>query len=82
MRQQINHEIPAKPEHSPYITLPQIYGAGAQDTITPNMTTRIDDKRIKIVQQGIGGCLYHGRAADNTIIPALSDIASEQLCAT
>ena len=34
------------------------------------------------MQQVIGGYLYYGRAVDDTILPALSAIASEQASAT
>ena len=74
--------MPTKPEHSAYQAPPRIYGWGAQNTIPPDETNKIDDKQVKVVQQVIGGCLYYGRAVDDTILPALSAIASEQPCAT
>ena len=40
------------------------------------------DKGINIVQQVVGICLYYGRAIEDTILPALSAIASEQTIAT
>ena len=38
----------------------------------------MNDEKIKLIQQVIGVCLYYGRAADDTILSALSTIASEQ----
>ena len=77
-----HHEVPSKPQHSPYQAPPKIFGAAAQDTIPADTTERIDEKRIKVVQQVIGGLLYYARAVDLTILPALSAIASEQTKAT
>ena len=57
LRQTFNHEMLAKSEHSPNKAPPKKYGAGAQDTIPPDKTAKIDDKQIKIVQQVIGGCM-------------------------
>ena len=68
----------AQPLKSP----PRKYGMGAQDPIPPDDTAKIDKKRVRVVQQVIGGCLYYGRAVDETIIMALSAIASEQAAAT
>ena len=82
LRQRFGHKIPTKPEHSPYQAPPRTYGSEAQDTIPPDETNRVDDKHVKVVQQVIGGCLYYGCAVDDTILPALSSIASEQTCAT
>lgn len=82
LRQKFSHKMPARPEHSPYKAPPRVYGAGAQDTVLSDKTAKIDDTQIKIVQQVIGGCLYYRMTMDNTILPALSVIASEQSCAT
>ena len=82
IRQRFNHREPSKPEHSPYKAPPRKYGLGAQDPIPPDDTAEIDEKRVRVVQQVIGGCLYYARAVDDTILMALSAIASEQAAAT
>ena len=82
LRKRYHHEVPSKPQHSPYRAPPKIFGAAAQDTIPADTTERIDEKRIKVVQQVVGGLLYYARAVDLTILPALSAIASEQTKAT
>ena len=82
LRQTFGHKMLDKPKHSPYKAPSHVYGSGAQDTIPPDETTKIDEKQNKVVQQVIGGCLYYGRAVDDTILPALSAIASEQASAT
>ena len=47
-----------------------------------NITAKIDDKRVKAIQQVVGGVLYYTRAVDSAVLPALSSIASEQASAT
>ena len=42
----------------------------------------MDEKRVKVVQQIVGGVLYYGRVLDNAVLPGLSSIASEQASAT
>ena len=82
LRQRFNHKMPSKPVHSPYKAAPKIYGADAQKTIIEDVSPKLTDKGINIVQQVVGICLYYGRAIEDTILPALSAIASEQTIAT
>ena len=82
LRQRFNHKTPTKPVHSPYKATPKVYGADAQNTITEDTSPKLKDKDVNIVQQVVGVCLYYGRAIDDTILPALSSIASEQTIAT
>ena len=42
----------------------------------------MDEKHNKIVQKVIGNCLCYARAADGTILPVVSSIASRQANAT
>ena len=70
--------MPTKPQHSPYRAPKKVYGAAAQDTIVPDDSAKLNKEQIKLIQQVIGVCLYYGRAVDDTILPALSAIASEQ----
>ena len=81
LRQRFNHKMPAKLVHSPYKAAPKIYGADAQNTIKDVISPKLTDKGINVVQQVVGICLY-GRAIEDTILPALSAIASEQTTAT
>ena len=82
LRKRFNHQRPTKPQHSPYKAPKKIFGAGAQDTIAPDESPKLDDTNVKLIQQVIGVCLYYGRAVDDTILPALSALASEQAEAT
>ena len=56
--------------------------ADAQNIIKEEISPKLTDKGINIVQQVVGICLYYGRAIEDTILPALSAIASEQTTAT
>jgi hypothetical protein len=59
-----------------------VYGAAAQGNIPPDKTSKLDDNKIKLIQQVIGVCLYYDRAVDDTILPALIAVTSEQSEAT
>ena len=74
--------MPSKPVHSPYKAAPKIYGADAQNTIKEDFSPKLTDKGINSVQQVVEICLYYGRAIEDTILPALSVIASQQMLAT
>ena len=50
--------------------------------VPEDTTDKIDDKRLRKVQQVIGGVLYYTHAVDCTVLTALSSIASEQACLT
>ena len=78
LQQRFSHKMPKKSQHSPYRAPKKVYGVAAQDTIVPDDSAKLNDNQIKLIQQVIGVCLYYGRATDDTILPALSAIASEQ----
>jgi len=78
LRQHFSHKMTKVPQHSPHKAPKKIYGATSQDTIMPDDSAKLNDDQIKLIQQVIGVCLYYGRAVDDTILPALSAIASEQ----
>ena len=58
LRRKFDHKMPTISEHSPYKVPSQVHGSGAQYIISPDKTTKIDDKQTKIVYQVIGRCLY------------------------
>ena len=82
LRARYQHEMPSQLQHSPYRAPPKVYGAAAHDTIPDDVTVKIDEKRVKAIQQVVGGVLYYARAVDSTVLPAHSSIASEQASAT
>ena len=76
------HKKPTKPQHSPYHAVPRIYAVGADKPILDDDTRKVDEARVKRVQQVVGGILYFSWAVDLTTLPALISIASEQTNAT
>ena len=78
LRARYQHEMPNRPQHSPYRAPPKIYGTVAQDTKPDDVTAKIEKKRVKAIQQVVGGLFYYAHAVDSTVLPALSSIASEQ----
>jgi hypothetical protein len=82
LRAKFQHQTPKQPQHSPHRAPPKKYGTAAHDPILPDTPPPIDVPRIKIVEQVIGDVLYHARAVDLTVLPALSAIASNQATAT
>ena len=82
LRARYKHEMPDRPHHSPHKAPPKVYSKAAQDTIPDDVTAKLDGKRVKAIQQVVGGVLYYARAVDSTVLPALSSIASEQASAT
>ena len=72
LRARYKHEMPNRPQHSPYKAPPKVYGKAAQDTIPDDITAKLDGKRVKAIQQVVGGVLYYARAVDSTVLPALS----------
>lgn len=80
--QRFKHKKPSRPQHSPYKAPPKKFGKEAQDPLPDDKSPMVDAKRIKRIQQIIGGVLYYARAVNSTVLMALSAIASEQTRAT
>ena len=78
LRQRFIHKMPKVPQHSPHKAPKKVYDDTAQDTIVPDDIAKLNNEQIKLIQQVIGVCLYYGRAVDDTVLPALSAIASKQ----
>ena len=76
------HCDPCNIQSSPNKAPPKIYGKGVQDPIPDVTTKRIDKSRITAIQKVVGGVLYYARAVENTVLVALSVIASEQTIST
>jgi hypothetical protein len=79
-----NHPTPVKPQHCPYtpnlITI--TYGRDNQATTPSNTSPLLDAAGKKQIQQIVGSFLYYARAADPTILMALSVIAAQQSAPT
>eukprot|EP00804_Cyclotella_cryptica_P020493 CCRYP_019412-RA/>CCRYP_019412-RA protein AED:0.05 eAED:-0.04 QI:0/0/0/1/0/0.5/2/0/1372 len=80
--QRFQHETPTTPQHCPYQPHPKTFGTNSQDTLPPDDSKPLDADGVKRVQQVVGSLLFYARAVDNTILPALSTIASSQAAAT
>eukprot|EP00804_Cyclotella_cryptica_P029536 CCRYP_020583-RA/>CCRYP_020583-RA protein AED:0.35 eAED:0.26 QI:0/-1/0/1/-1/1/1/0/1386 len=80
--QRFEHKSPEKPQHCPYQPTPRKYGTAAQAPIPPDTSDRLDLNGTRRVQQVVGSLLFYARAVDNTLLPGLSAIASDQAQAT
>ena len=74
------HPVPPKPQLSPHEHFPIVYKPkGEQHLVNPIDTSDLlppSDK--KYVQSVVGALLYYARTIDNTLLPALNDIAMTQ----
>jgi hypothetical protein len=76
------HIAPSRPQHSPHrFNAPQ-YGTKVQLTDPIDLSPLLDVIAKKRIQQIVGTLLYYARAVDNTLLVALSALASEQSVAT
>ena len=75
-------DMSSKPEYSPHAHAKPVYGAKIQYAEKEDDSEKLDQPGINRIQQIVGTFLYYGIAIDNTILPALSDIAAEQSVAT
>jgi hypothetical protein len=76
------HPTPKKPENAPHKSIPINYGLKQQMTQAPSTASPLSADRKKNLQQIIGSILYYTRAVDNTMLMALSALASAQAHAT
>ena len=67
-----------KPEYSPHKHVEPNYGQKVQHSEPTDDEPPLDYFKINLIQKSVGTFLYHGIAVDNTIVVALSTIASEQ----
>jgi hypothetical protein len=72
------HKMPKKPQHCPYTPAPKQYGAKAQAPVPANISPKLSDDKIKVIQCVVGSILYYARVVDITVLMALSSIASKQ----
>ena len=62
--QRMKHEKPTKLQHSPYQAPPRIFGTRDQNTVPPDASPKLEDKRKQKVQQVIGSVLYYAHTVD------------------
>ena len=72
------HILRGGKDYSLHTCAPIQYGQKVQYTYPLDTAEYLSDKETNLVQQVCGTFLYYSIAIDNTILPALSDISSEQ----
>ena len=74
------HTKPTKPQWSPHEATPYIPATKGQHQYapTPDTTALLNKQDTTLVQSIVGTLLYYGRVINNTILPALNTIASDQ----
>ena len=76
--QKFQHILVGGKENSPHICAPNQYGYKIQYADPLDAAEYLYNKETNPIQQVCGTFLYYAIAIDNTILPALSDISSEQ----
>ncbi len=67
-----------KPHHCPYTPAPTQYGTEAQAPLPAEISPKLSDNKIKVIQRVVGSILYYARAVNTTVLMALSSITSKQ----
>ena len=74
---------PIKPELAPHWYASRSFSAtNAQSPILDDDTTCLDTYDVLRIQRVVGCILYYARAIDSPLLPALTDIGSNQVKAT
>jgi hypothetical protein len=76
------HPHPKRPQYAPHRYNSPQYGRHVQLPEPVDESPFLPPPGVKRIQQVTGTILYYGRAVDNTLLVALSDIASRQSKAT
>jgi len=76
------HPFPSRSQHSPHAWTPPTFGSGAQMTQDEHSSPPASTVQIKRLQEILGVLLYYARMVDNTMLVALSTLASAQSKAT
>ena len=78
MLKRLCHQPPLHPQHSPHEHFPIAYGEKGtrQYATAPDISPPLESPTY--IQQVVGSLLYYARALDNTILPALNDISTQQ----
>ena len=78
-----HHQRPCKPELSPHRYASRSFNAAnAQTPIPDDDSARLDAAGVLRVQRIVGSILYYARALDAPLLPALTEIGSNQAKAT
>ena len=74
----LEHNPPTIPQHAPHKWVPITYGKQIHQTEVDDTTPHLSSLETRHIQKIVGTFLYYARAVDNTIHPALNEIASTQ----
>ena len=77
-----HHILRGSKDYSPHTCAPIQYGQNIQYADPLETAEYLSNKETNLVQQACGTFLYYAIAIDNTILPALRNISSEQSKAT
>jgi hypothetical protein len=77
-----SHPAPLKPQHCPFAPTRLTYDKNIQAPNPTNGSPLLDDAGKKHIQQNVSSFLYYAQAVDQTILMALSDIATHQSAPT
>ena len=80
--QKYKHEIPPRPQHSPYVIAPKKYGKDSHDPLPPDESPPVSKEKIKRIQVVVGSILFYARSVDSTFLVILNSIAIQQTSAT
>ena len=72
------HPTPTRPQHSPHAWTAPTYGSATQWAIDADESPPLTITKLKTLQQILGTLLYYARAVDNTMLVAISTLASVQ----
>ena len=81
LRNKFQHMQPKKPQYSPHKHRPIDYGATQQLVKPTDTSPPLNEKLIKRIQGIVGALLYVGRAVNNKLLVALSEIGAQQAAA-
>ena len=78
----LQHPVPKRLQHAPHKWILRNYGAHSQIAPLSDTTPPLPPAKKKYVHQVVGGCLYYGGAVDNTVLPAVNQISTQQANST
>ena len=80
----LQHIKPSIPQYSPHEFIPTKFSkkGDRQYLQQPDSTPHLNTEDTKWVQSAVGSLLYYARALDNTILPCLNQIGTEQALPT
>ena len=74
----MNTHNPKKPEDNPFKYIAPEYGAKVQYALADDVSTVLDEKGKKQIQEILGSLLYYARAVDPTILVTISSLSTQQ----